>query len=89
MQAAAVSASDGIGIGAPPSDLSDFMAWVNRNGDHFAGDQSARKHLMQSVESLQRMHSQLAQERSKFKMKVCAGLCWRIIVTCISSSDER
>lgn len=71
MQAAAVSASDGIGIDAPPSDLSDFMAWVNRNGDHFAGDQPARKHLMQSVESLQRMHSQLAQERSKFS-KVCA-----------------
>ena len=71
MQAAAVTASESIGQGAPPTDLSEFMAWVNRNGDHFAGNQSARKQLMQSVESLQRMQSLLAQEWSTLKKVRC------------------
>lgn len=67
VQAAAVSASDSIGHGEPPPDLNDFMAWVDRNGDHFAGSQSARKQLMESVVSLQRMQSQLSQEWSSLK----------------------
>eukprot|EP00892_Ulva_mutabilis_P005207 jgi/Ulvmu1/3058/UM015_0098.1 len=73
VRATVLSAIDGIGQGSPPDDLSEFTAWVNRNGDHFAGSQSARKRLMQSVESLRHMHCQLAQVQSLIRRKDCAA----------------
>lgn len=65
--------SEGIHKDAYPKNLEDFLAWINKFGDHFGGDQSAKKAVLQDSSSLAKLHRILDQERSILKknFQVC------------------
>jgi hypothetical protein len=73
LQAAVVSVSEGIHKDAYPKNLEDFLSWVNRFGDHFGGDQSARKNVMQDSSSLAQLHKMLEQEQKALKAHFQVG----------------
>jgi hypothetical protein len=71
-----VNVSEGISKEAYPSELEDFLAWVNKFGDHFGGDQCARASVLQDSESLAKLHKMLEQElhSQKHEFQACTTL---------------
>ena len=67
LQAVVVSVSEGIHADAYPKSLEDFLIWVNKFGDHFGGDQGARKSVIQDSGSLAQLHRMLEQELKVLK----------------------
>ena len=67
LQAVVVSVSEGIHTDAYPKTLEDFLIWVNKFGDHFGGDQGARKSVIQDSGSLAQLHKMLEQELNALK----------------------
>lgn len=69
--------SEGIHKDAYPKNLEAFLTWVNKFGDHFGGDQSARKSVIQDSGSLALLHRMLEQEQKALKKNFQVwSLCW-------------
>jgi hypothetical protein len=75
LQAIVDNVREGIQKEAYPKNLTDFLSWVNRFGDHFAGDRTARNGLIQDSSSLAQLYKMLEQEQKALKkhFQVCTS----------------